>query len=268
MGDAGARADFAVVDRGDAHELVSMMDATDAWPAVQAARAWVLGRAEVDGALVIDVGCGPGTFGGSAATAGASVVDVDRSVTMLRAVRQRHIGALPLLGDAAELPLRDGVAALVRAERLLQWMDDPLAGIAELRRITARRGWTAITDTDWGTLAVRHPDARATDRWTTAALGWVPHARVAPDLARTLTELGATNVDTRTDTVVITAWDPDDPEQRDGPPGLPLRSIAAGGAPAAQRALADDLDVLADRARHGAFRASLDLVTVLARRDG
>jgi hypothetical protein len=35
----GARYDFAAVDRGDTDEHVAMMDATDAWPAVQAARA-------------------------------------------------------------------------------------------------------------------------------------------------------------------------------------------------------------------------------------
>jgi hypothetical protein len=73
-------------------------------------------------------------------------------------------------------------------------------------------------------------------------------------------------VHARADTVTIEAWDPDDPAQHDGPPGLPLHSIAAGGAPADQLALAEDLAVLAEHARRGQFAAALTLVTVMARR--
>jgi hypothetical protein len=78
--------------------------------------------------------------------------------------------------------------------------------------------------------------------------------------------LGATDLRERADTVVITAWDPDDPAQRDGPPGLPLRSIAAAAAADERGALEHDLAVLADDARNGGFHARLVLVTVAARR--
>jgi len=149
---------------------------------------------------------------------------------------------------------------------VLQWASEPRVALIELRRVTTRGGWTAVTDTDWGSFTVHHPDEQACDRWAAAALGWVPHPRVAHELATALIELGASDVSSRTDTVVIAAWDPGDPTQHDGPPGLPLRSIAAGGAVADQPALARDLDVLADRVRHGEFRASVDLVTVLAHR--
>ena len=81
MGDP-TRADFASVDDGDTSDLVGMMDATDAWPEVQAARAWVLEHAAVEGAVVVDVGCGPGTFGAAAAATGGVAVDLDRSLTM------------------------------------------------------------------------------------------------------------------------------------------------------------------------------------------
>ena len=78
--------DFAAVDRGDARELVAMMDATDAWPA-RAARAWVLDHVELSAtALVVDAGCGPGTFGGS--VNGCSV-DVDAS-HVIRSRLTRH----------------------------------------------------------------------------------------------------------------------------------------------------------------------------------
>jgi hypothetical protein len=75
-----------------------------------------------------------------------------------------------------------------------------------------------------------------------------------------------TDLRTRADVVVITDWDPDDPAQRDGPPGLPLRAIAAAG-PDGERGAPDaDLIALATAARAGDFYASLTLVTVVARR--
>jgi hypothetical protein len=65
-------------------------------------------------------------------------------------------------------------------------------------------------------------------------------------------------VRTRHDTVTVAAWDPDDEDQADGPPGLPLHSIAGTHA--------GDLHPVADRARRGEFLATVELVTVLAPR--
>jgi SAM-dependent methyltransferase len=248
--------DFAAVDAGDDGRLVAMMDATDAWPAVRALRRWLLAQTHLASAtIVLDVGCGPGTFGGMAR---APVVDVDRSRVMLQETRRRRDGARLVLADIAQLPVRDGSAALVRAERVLQWTVDPDAALAELWRATAADGLLAVTDTDWATFRVGHADPAVVVRLTDAALTWVPHARVARELTGKLTALGARDVRTRLDTVVIAAWDPDDPWQRDGPPGLPLRSIA----PQEPATLED----LARRAREESFRAEVTLVTCVARR--
>jgi SAM-dependent methyltransferase len=257
-------ADFAAVDAGETAELVAMIDATDAWPAVRAARAWVLEQAGLGtGAVLIDAGCGPGTFGAADSTV---AVGVDRSRAMLGVARTRHPTTRPVLADVGYLPIRTGAAPLVHVERVLQWVADPEGAVVELQRITAPGGWTAVTDTDWSTFAVDHPLVGARDRFRAAALGWVPHPRFAADAAATLASLGARDVRTRTDTVSVTAWDPDDPAQRDGPPGLPLRSIATG-APAADRDVIEhDLDLLAAAARQGSFRASVDILTAAARR--
>jgi SAM-dependent methyltransferase len=264
---AGTRLDFGAVDTGDARPLVAMMDATDAWPAVTGAREWVLGQTGVDvDTVVVDAGCGPGTFGTAAARIGAIAVDVDNSVAMLEESRRRRSDARPVFGHVAHLPLRTGAARLVRAERVLQWTPDPHAALAELHRATAPGGWTAVTDTDWGTLTVDHRDPSATERLAAAALRWVPHPRFAYGLPEAMTALGVTQVRVRTDTVVVTAWDPDDPTQRDGPPGLPLRSIAVAAEECDRGALERDLRVLADEARGGGFHATLVLVTVAARR--
>jgi SAM-dependent methyltransferase len=261
------RHDFGSVDDGEVRELVAMMEATDAWPAVADARAWVLAQTDVDGdALVVDAGCGLGTFGRLAESHGAAAIDLDSSVAMVEETRRRRPGARVVLGDIARLPLPAGAARLVRAECVLQWTPEPHAALVELRRVTAAGGWTAATDTDWGTLAVDHRNPDASDRLAAAALRWVPHPRLASALPRALSELGATEVRVREDTVVITAWDPDDPAQRDGPPGLPLRSIAAAAHCEDAQRLDDDLAVLAADARCGAFHASLVLMTVAARR--
>jgi ubiquinone/menaquinone biosynthesis C-methylase UbiE len=140
--------DFAAVDAGDARELVAMMDATDAWLQVRAVREWVLDRSAVSaGALVVDVGCGPGTFGATAVARGATAIDVDASLTMVHAARRR--GARHAVrGDVSRLALRDTCAHLVRAERVLQWTADPMGALHELRRVTTPNGCLAVTDTD------------------------------------------------------------------------------------------------------------------------
>ena len=251
---------FRDVDASDAGELVAMMDATDAWPAVRAAREWISGL--VGGAVrcSVDVGSGPGSF--NAGVSAALTVDVDRSVTMTRAARARHRRTIPLLGDAQHLALCDGAADLVHAERVLQWLDRPEAALAELARVTAVGGWLAVTDTDWSTFRVDSPEAT---HWTDAALAWVPHATFAASLPARLAWLGLGDVQHRHDRVVLTRWDPDDPLQHDGPPGLPLRSIAAA-APDGGRGLLADLNRLRSAARTGAFRAELTLVTAITRR--
>jgi SAM-dependent methyltransferase len=249
--------DFAAVDAGDARELVAMMDATDAWLQVRAVREWVLDRSAVSaGALVVDVGCGPGTFGATAVARGATAIDVDASLTMLHAARRRGTECT-VLGDVSHLALREACAHLIRAERVLQWTADPMAALDELWRVAAPDGWLAVTETDWGTLVVDHPDQEVTARIATAALRWVPHPRVAQELPTCVAALDVETIDTRLDTVTLHRWDPDDPAERDGPPGLPLRAIAPHDV--------DAIDAVAEHARAGTFHAELTLVTVLAR---
>lgn len=259
----GRRPVFTDVDGDDTAHLVAMMAATDAWPAVGAARSWVLRRLVGGPApVVVDVGAGLGTFGAAARDEGAVTVDVDLSNAMLQALRARHPRARPVLADLAHLPVRGGAADLVHVERVLQWVADPGAAVADLRGLTGPGGLVAVTDTDWGTFAVDHPDEAAAARLSDAALRWVPHPTLARTLPRLMAEAGATDVAVRTDAVEIVAWDPDHPDELDGPPGLPLRTIAEA---AGDRRAESDVDVLADLARRGRCFATLTLVSVVAR---
>ena len=212
-----------------------------------------------------DVGAGPGTFGASAPT-GVRVIDVDTSTAMLDVARRRHPTASVVRGDVAGLPFADGVASLVRAERVLQWTDDPRAELADLIRITTPGGLVAVTDTDWGTFVVDHPDPVAARRLSEAALGWVPRPEMARGLPRLLADLGLAQLEVRAHAAVLAGWDPDDPAQRDGPLGLPIRTIALGAPPDERdRALAEVEDLVA-LARRGRFFASVVMVTVVGRR--
>jgi SAM-dependent methyltransferase len=258
---------FGDVDGADPAHLVAMMDATDAWPGVAAARAWVLDRPRLDPpALVVDVGCGPGTFAAAARRRGLRTLDVDRSVAMVGAVRARH-GSVPVaLAEAAALPMVDGAAGLVHAERVLQWAADPGAAMAELWRVTGLGGHLAVTDTDWGSLVIDHPEVAVAEGLARAARRWIPHPFLARSLPRRLADLGAHDVESRAEAVAVVAWDPDDPAQATGPPGLPLATIAQAARPEEKEPLADGLAVLADLARAGRFFAALTLVTAVGRR--
>lgn len=261
-----SRPAFVDVDADDADGLVAMMDATDAWPAVRDARAWVLDHIQ-PGSLVVDVGCGPGTFASMARARGARTVDLDRSAAMLGAVRRRASEATVVLGEIGRLPIRREAADLVHVERVLQWTPDPDAAIDELRQSVAPGGWLAITDTDWGTFVLDHPDPAAGARIAEAARRWVPHPGLARMLPRRLAQLGGAEVAVRADAVVIGAWDPDDPAQAQaqGPPGLPLRLMAAAAPAAERRWVEAEVDRLADLGRQGSFFACLTLVTVMSR---
>lgn len=261
-------ADFSDVDSADVAPLVAMMAATDAWPAVVAAREWTLGQladAIAVGPLV-DVGCGPGTFGAWSRSEGWSTIELDRSSAMLGALRRRHGHAPVAASDVARLPLRDGSVGAARVERVLQWTEDPDEGLAELWRATAHGGWVAVTDTDWSTLAVDAHEPSRSQVLVDAAMGWVPHPTFAATASDRLRRLGATEVRRRVDRVELTSWQPDDPAQLDGPPGLPLHSIAAGAAPDRLGLARQAVSVIADAARAGTFTASLTIVTVLAQR--
>ena len=256
---------FRDVDADDADRLVAMMDATDRWPAVRAARAWVLEQAALRaGSIVVDVGCGPGTFTEAARAVGARTIDLDRSAAMVAEARRRRNAASVVRADVTALPIGDRVTDLVHVERVLQWCDEPDGALAELRRVVRPGGLVAVTDTDWSTLVVASEDPTVTARLAAAALRWVPHPTLAPSIPRRLRTAGAT-VAERTDVVTIDGWDPDDPAQLDGPSGLPIRTIVAA-VPLDQRdVIAADVEAVATAAREGRFTAELTLVTAVAR---
>jgi SAM-dependent methyltransferase len=90
------------------------------------------------GRLVLDVGAGTGLGSAELVKAGARPVAVDRSPDMLAWKRSSRPRAV--VGDVIQLPLRDGAVDDVLAAFVLNHLDDPAAGFAELARVTRPGG--------------------------------------------------------------------------------------------------------------------------------
>jgi SAM-dependent methyltransferase len=103
-----------------------------------------------EGAVVIDVGCGGGTYTRAWSQLGARrVVGVDASAPVLAAAREDH-GGLPgvefRLGDAAATGLPAGAADVVFERALVHHIADLAPVVAEARRLLRPRGTYVVQD--------------------------------------------------------------------------------------------------------------------------
>lgn len=92
---------------------------------------------------VLDVGCGPGSLTGVLLERGAEVSAVDPSPHFVEALRERYPAANAHLGTAEQLPFPDGGFDRVLAQLVVHHMADPITGIREMARVTARGGTVA-----------------------------------------------------------------------------------------------------------------------------
>ncbi|MGZ6546093.1 MAG: class I SAM-dependent methyltransferase [Actinomycetota bacterium] len=97
------------------------------------------------GQTVLDVGCGPG-----AATAELvrrlgtdAVAAVDPSERFIAAARTRLPGVDVRLSSAEDLPYPDGTFGATLAQLVVHFMSDPVAGVAEMARVTSASGVVA-----------------------------------------------------------------------------------------------------------------------------
>lgn len=103
------------------------------------------------GLVIVDVGCGMGTFTIEAARRGGHVVGIDAAPAALAAARrvaaeERIPGARFVRADAARLPVARGVADVVLAADLIEHLDDDTLGhvLAEARKALRPRGWLVL----------------------------------------------------------------------------------------------------------------------------
>ena len=205
--------------------LVASMDATSAWSATRALRAWEAERLALgDGDRCIDVGCGPGdALVELARSVGATgeLVGVDASAAMVDVARTRARRVLCrsrfVVGDALALDEPDGSFDAARCERTLQWVDDPARAVGELARVLRPGGRIGLIDTDWSTLRLDVGD----DRISIGVRESLRVERSRPShvgsrLVGLLARGGFDAVAATAATQVWTRWDPDASPTPDG----------------------------------------------------
>ena len=96
------------------------------------------------GQRALDVGCGPGALTAVlAATLGAAAVTaVDPSPPFVSALRGRLPGVRVEQARAEALPFPDAAFDLTAAQLVVPFLDDPVRGLAEMRRVTRSGGRT------------------------------------------------------------------------------------------------------------------------------
>jgi len=94
------------------------------------------------GQRALDVGCGPGVLTAQLASrlGAAQVVAIDPSTPFVAATRDRVPEAAVHEGSAEELPFPDDDFDLALAQLVVHFMSDPVAGLAEMARVTAPGG--------------------------------------------------------------------------------------------------------------------------------
>jgi SAM-dependent methyltransferase len=97
---------------------------------------------------VLEIGCGTGHFAGWLAESGRRVMGIERSPAMLAEMRRRHPLVAPVLGDAHQLPFRDGAVDLALFVTALEFLEGPLAALAEACRV-ARSGVVVLALNRW-----------------------------------------------------------------------------------------------------------------------
>jgi SAM-dependent methyltransferase len=99
------------------------------------------------GQRVLDVGCGPGALTEQlVARVGAENVSaIDPSEPFVEACRGRHPGVDVRRGVAEALPYDDDVYDAAAACLVVHFMANPVAGLAEMARVTRPGGWVAAT---------------------------------------------------------------------------------------------------------------------------
>jgi SAM-dependent methyltransferase len=104
------------------------------------------------GQRVLDVGCGPGALTVELVNrlGAAAVAAVDPSEQFVAAARARYPGVNVLQAPAEHLPFQDEAFDAALAQLVVHFMSDPVAGLAEMARVTRRDGVVAACVWDHG----------------------------------------------------------------------------------------------------------------------
>lgn len=121
------------------------------------------------GQRVLDVGCGPGSLTAELVrhVGAVNVAAVDPSESFVAAARGRNPGVEVVRASAETMPFSSGSFDAAIAQLVVHFMTDPIAGLAEMARVTRRDGVVAACVWDHaggqGPLGLFWDEARALD---------------------------------------------------------------------------------------------------------
>jgi 2-polyprenyl-3-methyl-5-hydroxy-6-metoxy-1,4-benzoquinol methylase len=107
----------------------------------------VASKIDLDGALLVDVGGGPGYVTEEAASRGARCITIDRHAPELHLHGRNPAAAL--IADGARLPLPSGSVDVVHCSNVLEHTPVPFEMLDELVRIVRPGGIAYISFTNW-----------------------------------------------------------------------------------------------------------------------
>ena len=104
------------------------------------------------GQQVLDVGCGPGALTAELVRrlGSAAVSAVDPSEPFVAAVQERHPEVTVRRASAEELPFPNEAFDAALAQLVVHFMEDPVAGLGEMARVTRQGGVVAACVWDHG----------------------------------------------------------------------------------------------------------------------
>jgi ubiquinone/menaquinone biosynthesis C-methylase UbiE len=109
--------------------------------------------------LILDAGCGPGTYGIILAQAGNDVIGIDISSQEIEMAKERGkqkgVSFSPMVGDLERLPFKDSSFDICFCGWVLHHFPDTDAAIAELSRVVKSGGRIAMAEPAESNLAVR-----------------------------------------------------------------------------------------------------------------
>lgn len=182
----------------DVSPMAAFLREVDATPAVVAYRADLRAALALGpGEAVLDVGCG---LGGHAARIAAvhdgPVTGLDREA-MIEQARAASGGAVAWVpGDATALPLPDGSVDAAYTERVLMYLPDPGAAIAEMVRVLRPGGRIAAFELDYAG-AVLPGEPEVADAVHAVLRDGVASDRMGRSLPALLAAAGVTGLHTR-----------------------------------------------------------------------
>jgi SAM-dependent methyltransferase len=154
-------------------------------------RRYLYGRAELAKARrVLEVGCGTGALTSELGVfTSASTLGLDCSFPHLKFARQSDTSTCFIQGDAQALPYPAHIFEVTYCHYLLLWVHDPLAVLAEMKRVTRPDGAVlALAEPDYGARIDYPPELELLGVWQREAL---KRQGADPELGRRLAGLFA-----------------------------------------------------------------------------